>query len=223
MKFIQHLFTAALLILMSSAFAAAQTESDLKSYFEGRRVEVKIDMPATKDGINVYPNRRQPIDYGKYSNLLKTYGVGVEEGQRIMITKIKVKDKHIEFQLGGGGYGTFGDETSTSVYVPSADKTRREKHLEKEIKYESDERRRRRMREELDYLRTERRREDNHNRAEVAAAEELAKQRIQEKRLQGGSRFNIRFDEKLTYRDLTPEVIMDALSEYLDFSEVRGR
>ncbi|HEX8286751.1 MAG TPA: hypothetical protein VF556_02075 [Pyrinomonadaceae bacterium] len=223
MKFIQHLFTAALLILMSSAFAAAQTESDLKSYFEGRRVEVKIDMPATKDGINVYPNRRQPIDYGKYSNLLKTYGVGVEEGQRIMITKIKVKDKHIEFQLGGGGYGTFGDETSTSVYVPSADKTRREKHLEKEIKYESDERRRRRMREELDYLRTERRREDNHNRAEVATAEELAKQRIQEKRLQGGSRFNIRFDEKLTYRDLTPEVIMDALSEYLDFSEVRGR
>jgi ATPase subunit of ABC transporter with duplicated ATPase domains len=141
------------------------------------------------------------------------------EGDRVMITKIKVKDKHIEFQLGGGGYGTAGDETSSSVYVPSASKSRREKNLEKDIKYETDERRRRQMREELDYLRRERERENRENRAEAAVAEEIAKARIQQKRLQGGSRFNIRFDRKVTFADLSPQVIMDALAEYLYFSE----
>jgi hypothetical protein len=46
-----------------------------------------------------------------------------------MITKIRVKSNHIEFQL-GAGYGTMGDETSSSVYVESAPKSNREKNLE---------------------------------------------------------------------------------------------
>jgi ATPase subunit of ABC transporter with duplicated ATPase domains len=143
----------------------------------------------------------------------------VREGDRIMITKIKVKDKLIEFQLGGGGYGTFGDETSSDIYIPTVSKSRREKNLEKEVKYETDERRRRRLKEELGYLRRERQREDNRNQAEVAEAEELAKQRIEEKRLMGGSRFNIRFERKVTSLDLTPQVIMEALEEYVEFSD----
>ena len=219
MKYIQNLLLSAVVVLAFAAFASAQTENDLKNYFEGKRVEVKIDMPATKDGINVYPERQRPLDFNRYSQSLKTYGTSLLEGDRIMITKIKVKDKHIEFQLGGGGYGTAGDETSSSVYVPSASKSRREKDLERDIKDETDDRRRRRLREELDYLRRERQRADNQNRAEVAVAEEVAKARIQEKRLQGGSRFNIRFDRKITADDLTPQVVMDALSEYLYFSD----
>lgn len=219
MKSIQKLLFSIAVVFAFAAFASAQTEADLKSYFEGKRVEVKIDMPATKDGINVYPERRQPIDFGKYSQSLKTFGTSLREGDRIMITKIKVKDKHIEFQLGGGGYGTAGDETDSSVYVPSATKSRRERDLERDIKNETDERRRRRMRDELDYLRREREREDRENRAEAAVAEEIKKSRIQEKRLQGGSRFNIRFERKVTADDLTPQVIMDALAEYLYFSE----
>lgn len=206
---------------MSAAVVSAQTENDLKNYFEGRRVEVKIDMPATKDGIDVYPERERDINYGRYSGLIKTNGIGVQEGDRIMITKIKVKGKHIEFQLGGGGYGTFGDETSSSVYIPTVSKSDRERRLERNLKYENDDRRRRRMREELDYLRRDREEINSRNRAEAAAAEEIAKIRIQEKRLQGGSRFNIRFDRKVTERDLTPQAIMDALAEYLYFSDLR--
>jgi hypothetical protein len=34
-----------------------------------------------------------------------------------MITTVRVKKKNIEFQLGGGGYGVFGDDSGT-VYVP---------------------------------------------------------------------------------------------------------
>jgi len=218
MRYIQILFMSAV-VLTFAAVASAQTEDDLKNYFEGKRVEVKIDMPATKDGINIYPEKARPLDYSRYASLIKNYGLSVLEGDRIMITKIKVKDKHVEFHLGGGGYGTFGDETSSSVYVPTASKSRREKNLEKDIKYETDERRRRQMREELDYLRRERRRDDSQNRAQAAVAEEIAKVRIEKKRLQGGSRFNIRFDRKVTAADLTPQAIMDALAEYLYFSD----
>lgn len=216
MRYIQNLLLSVAVIFTFATFASAQSENDLKNFFEGKRVEVKIDMPASKDGINVYPERERQIDYGKYAQSLKTYGTSLLEGDRIMITKIKVKDKHIEFQLGGGGYGTFGDETG-SVYVPTANKSRREKNLERELRDETDDRRRRRIRRELEDLREDRRREDNENRAEAAVAEEIAKARVQEKRLQGGSRFNIRFDRKLIADDLTPRVIMDALAEYLYF------
>jgi hypothetical protein len=221
MKYFQKILIFAAIILSATGLTSAQTEDHLKRYFEGRRVEVKIDMPATKDGINVYPERNQLIDYNRYGNLLKTFGISVREGDRIMITKIKVKDKHIEFQLGGGGYGTLGDETSSSIYVPAASKSRREKNLEKELKYENDERRRRRIKEELDYLRRDRENEDRRNKAEVAEAEELAKQRIDDKRLQGGSRFNIRFERNLTGGDLTPEAVMEALTEYVEFLDAR--
>jgi hypothetical protein len=221
MKRIRNLLLAGIVILMAAAFAAAQTEDELKRFFEGRRVVVKIDLPATKDGVNVYPERSQPVDYNHYGNLLKAFGISLREGDRVMITKIKLKDKHIEFQLGGGGYGTFGDETSSSVYVPSASKSRYERDLERAIKNESDERRRRRMREELDSLRRQREREDSRNRAEAAVAEEIAKDRIQDKRLQGGSRFNINFDRKLTAQDLTPQAIMEVLAEYVDFVELQ--
>jgi hypothetical protein len=221
MKRIQNLLMAVVVVLMSVAFAAAQTESDLKQYFEGRRVTVKLEMPATKDGVNVHAERSQPIDYSRYASSLKQHGISLREGERIMITKIKVKDKHIEFQLGGGGYGTLGDETSSHVYVPSASKTRRERNLERAIKDESDEWRRRRLKEELSYLRRERQREDSSNRAEAAVAEEIAKARIQEKRLQGGSRFNIRFDRNVTMEDLTPRAIMNALADYVEFDDFR--
>lgn len=218
-KYIKKLLIAAAVILTANLLTAAQTEADLKRYFEGRRVEVKIDLPATKDGVNIHPENDRPLDFGQYGDALKTFGVSVREGDRIMITKIKVKDKHIEFQLGGGGYGTLGDETSSTVYVPSADKTRREKNIERELKNETDERRRRRLRDELNDLRNDRRREDARNQAEAAEAEEMAKLRIQDKRLQGGSRFNIRFNRKLTAADLTPEMIMDALADYVYFAD----
>lgn len=223
MKHKLNLFLSFAVVLTFTGLAAAQSEVDLKRFFEGRRVEVKIDMPATKDGIDVYATRDQPINFGRYSDLLKSYGVSVREGDRIMITKIKVKKKHIEFQLGGGGYGTLGDETSADIYVPAVSKSQREKNLEKDLKDETDERQRRRIREEINRLRREREREDNRNQAEVAAAEELAKQRIQDKRLQSGSRFNVYFETELTTRDLTPRAIINALKEYVDFLDLRDR
>jgi hypothetical protein len=51
----------------------------------------------------------------------------VRRGDQVLVTKVKVKKDLIEFQLGGGGYGTFGDDASPHVNVPLAAKTQREK------------------------------------------------------------------------------------------------
>jgi hypothetical protein len=139
-----------------------------------------------------------------------------------MITRIRVKEKLIEFQLGGGGYGTFGDDTGT-VTASTVPKSNREKDLEKAIKNERDADRKRRMQRELDDLRRQREREDAMNRNIAASASEANKARIAEKRLQGGSRFNIRYQNGVP-PGLEPPGVMRALEEYVDFvfaSDVR--
>jgi hypothetical protein len=134
-----------------------------------------------------------------------------------MITKIRVKSKHIEFQLDGGGYGTMSDETSTSVSVASTPKSKRERNLEAELKREQDPVKRRELQEELDDLQNEREREDARNRAEVADAEEQKKQNVRQRRVEGGSRFNVRYRDLLPETVLTPKGLEAALAEYVTF------
>jgi hypothetical protein len=208
----------ALIILSAAGSASAQTEAELKEYFEGRRVSLKIDMPATKDGVNVYPERPRQFDYSNYAAKLRNHGTSIRRGDSVMITKVKVKGKHIEFQLDGGGYGVMGDETA-GVYAPVAEKGRREKRLEEQLKREEEPRRRRRIREELDDLRREREREDSANRAIAEQAEEVQRVRIEEKALRAGSRFNIHFGAAPSGANLTPEALMRALEEYVDFGD----
>ena len=212
---------AMLCALLAAPCAFAQSEDALKTYFEGKTVVVELDMPATQNGIDVYADARRPIDFDDYSARLKATGIAIRAGDRVMVTKVKVKDKLVEFQLGGGGYGTAGDDTDTSVYVPSTPKSNREKTLERDIKEEQDSARKRRMQNELDDLRKEREREDQRNKAVSLAASEEKKRRIAEQRLHGGSRFNIRYDDGVP-RGATPGGIMAALADYVEFPSADG-
>ena len=212
MKTLVAFACAALLATESSA----QSEAALKEYFEGKSIIVKLDMPATQEGVDVYADARHSMNFDEYSARLKTTGIAIRSGDSVMITKIKVKDKLIEFQLAGGGYGTAADDTSTTVYVPSAPKTSREKSLEQSVKDETDSARKRRMQNELDDLRKERAREDQRNRAVTAAASEEKKRRIAEQRLHSGSRFNVRYQDGVP-SGVTPGGIMAALAEFAEF------
>lgn len=203
--------------------AAAQTEDHLRIFFEGKPVKVKIDMPGADDGVDVFPGRTQTVDFPKHASRLKQYGTALKRGDEVMITKIKVKKDMIEFQLGGGGYGTFLDDASSDVYVGSAAKTQREKNLEKEIEKETDAARRKKLVEERDALRKEREREDARNRAEAEQAKQLKENNIRQRRLEGGSRFNIRYERVIPGAELAPEAVMNALAEYVDFSAMGGQ
>jgi len=110
MKSILHsLGGLALLAVTTTAVLAAQDESQLRRAFEGKRMTVKIDMPASQEGVDVFAGSNRPIDFPKLSGRLKKYGVAIRDGESAMITKVKVKGDLVEIQLGGGGYGTSGD------------------------------------------------------------------------------------------------------------------
>jgi hypothetical protein len=202
-------------VLSFAAPALAQSEAELRDFFEGKSVRVKIDMPASQEGIDVYPDARRPMDFDRYSSRLKSYGIALRNGDSVMITRVRLKEKLIEFHLGGGGYGTFGDDTGT-VTATTVPKSNREKDLEKAVKAETNADRKRRLQRELDDLRRDREREDAMNRNIAASASEANKSRIAEKRLQGGSRFNIRYQNGVP-PGLGADGIMRALDEYLDF------
>jgi hypothetical protein len=203
--------------------ALAQSEAALKSAFEGKRVVVKIEMPATKDGIDIALGSASPIDYRAYSTRIKRFGTALRPGDSVLITGIKVKENWIEFQLGGGGYGTVTDETADVPAIPTA-KTRREKNLESDIKSETDPRRRKRMKEELDDLRSDRMRNDRLAQATAAQATEIRRDRIREKALDSGSRFNLRYPQgQLRTSIPSPDAIVQALSEWVYFGTLDPR
>lgn len=201
---------------------AAQSEPALREYFEGKTVTVRQPMPGTEEGVDIYPGTDTPLDYPRYAGRLKEHGTALRSGQSALVTKVKVKAKHIEFQLDGGGYGTMGDETSTNISTGATPKTRREKNLEAEVKREADPVKKRAIREELDDLKREREREDARNRSAVAEAEEHRKENVRQRRLEGGSRFNIRYRDQLPGSALTPESVMSALAQYVDFGQLRS-
>lgn len=209
------LFTLA--ITASPGPVVAQSESALKTFFEGRTVAVKLDMPGTAEGVDVYPGATQPIDFADYARRLKSSGTAYRRGDEALITKIKVKKDLIEFQLGGGGFGTFGDDAIPYVAVPLTPKTEREKNLEQDIKRARDPAQLRRMREELDALRRDRQREDVRNQADAAQIQQARESNIRQRRVEGGSRFNIRYQSVVPLEALTPEAVMRTLGQYLDF------
>jgi hypothetical protein len=206
-------------LLIPPLAAHAQSEAALKEYFEGRTVKLKLAMPGAEDGVDVYPATSKPLDFPRHAARLKNYGTALHAGDQALVTKLKVKAKLIEFQLDGGGYGTSGDETSSSVSVASAPRTKREQNLEAELKREQDPVRRRAMKEELDDLKARRAREDARNHAAVAEAQETKKANIRQRRLEGGSRFNIRYNDGVPATAITPEAIKEALAAYVEFDE----
>jgi hypothetical protein len=109
----------AIALLVSSALA--QDEGHLKAALEGKRLTLQIDMPATSAGVDIYPGTSRPLNMEKYADRLKENGAAIKAGEPNMITKVKVKDDEIEIHLGGGGYGTFGDNLGSWAKNRGAD------------------------------------------------------------------------------------------------------
>jgi hypothetical protein len=195
----------------------AQNPGTVSQFFEGKQVVVKMDMPGTQQGVDIYPQRPQQLDVKSYSNRLKKFGTSLRNGDTVMITKVKVKDDNIEFQLGGGGYGTAFDDTDSSVNFTPSGKSGREKELEDRLRSETDPDRRRSLRRELDDVRANRERRDDRDRNRAMEAAEAKKDRIDSRRAQGGSRFNIRLDTRKSVELITPQFIMSTLAQYVDF------
>jgi hypothetical protein len=213
-------------LLLAAAAARADddaAEQSLRHFFEGRYVTVLIDMPASQAGVDVYPEREYPLDFGRMSSRIGESGVSVREGQRIAVTKVKVKDDLIEFQLGGGGWSDFKNG-SGSVSPHVTPKSSRERDLERRVREEDDRAERRRLQRELDHLRREREYRDEQNRMMADIANQQRREVDRQRALDMGSRFNIRFEKKdVPMAFLSPEGVVRALERYVDFGSLAPR
>jgi len=208
-------FTVVSLLAVSPAMA--QNAMNLKRAFEGREVTVLMDMPASHQGVDLYLQREPERESGEYARRVKQYGIALRKEDRVMITTVKVNKKNIEIHLGGGGYGTWGDDNGyvSPTYVG---KSRRETDLEKQRKNTRDPNELRAIDRELSRLRADREREERANRREADALTAIKQREVADRRLDGGSRFNIWYaDKRLETWAPTPEELMFSLSKYLDF------
>ena len=219
---LRRALVATAFVLACGTPVAAQDDASLRSFFEGRRVTLTIDMPGTSDGIDVQADSDHPLDYRQYGERLKQYGTAIHSRQSATVTLVKIKGDHIEFQLNGGGYGTFGDDTSTSVSIPHVEPNRRERELDQLIEDEDDARERRRLERERDELRERRARQNRRIDEERAVAEAHKRELLDERRRKGGSRFNLHYRGSVP-AGIRPEEVMAALADFVDFSSLGYR
>ena len=200
----------------------AQTGSDIVGYFSGKEVVVKIDMPGSQKGIDLRYNKPDPMNWKDYSSRIKQFGIAIHKGDTARVTTIVVKKDMIEFQLNGGGFGTFGDDTNITVAAKSVDKSDYEKSLEQQIANTDDPDKKAQLQRDLDRERARRQRQDDANQRAAQVASQIKAQQVMDQRLQGGSRFNLRWQGSIPPNQLTPDAVMARLSEYIDFGSLQA-
>ncbi len=210
-------------VLSLSGFAVQGSgQSALQDYFVGRQVTLQIDMPGTQKGVDLRMDQNDPMDWKRYSSRLKEFGPAIRSGDRSTITTLVVKKNLIEFQLDGGGFGTFWDDDSTTVTPYHVEKSNYEKQLERDIQNTTDPQRRRDLQRELDRVRSRREREQRADDRAAQIASQMKTQQVADRRTRGGSRFNLRWNGSIPQDQLTPDAVMKLLEGYVDFGDVQA-
>ena len=214
-----------LAVALSPASFAVQGsgQSALQSYFVGKQVKLQIDMPGTQQGVDLRMDRDDPMDWKQYSNRLKEFGPAIRSGDRATVTTVVVKKNVIEFQLDGGGFGTFWDDSNTTVTPYQVEKSSYEKQLEREIRDTSDPQRKRDLQRELDRVRSRREREQRADDRAAQVASQIKTQQVADRRMKGGSRFNLRWTSAIPQDQLTPDAVMKLLDAYVDFGDLQAQ
>lgn len=104
-----------------SATSPAAKES-LSKLLLGKDVKPLVELPATKEGLNIYytpPKGKRTdergIDLGSMTKYLKSKGVGVDAEEAQTITDVKIDKDMVEVHLGGGGEGRRGSKHANKV------------------------------------------------------------------------------------------------------------
>jgi hypothetical protein len=203
--------------LCALPLGAQNDPNSIQNYFTGKEVVVKIDMPGSQQGVDLRYNKDVPMNWKEYANRLKSNGVAIHKGDTARVTSVVVKDDRIEFQLDGGGFGTFGDDSDATVNPKTLDKSDYEKQLERQIANTTDPDEKRRLQRDLDRERSRRERQNADNRNAAQVASQIKAQQIAGKRLQGGSRFNLRWQGSIPADQKTPDAVMKMLADYVSF------
>lgn len=99
------------------ASASTPAEQSLSKLLLGKDVKPLLDLPATKEGIDVYVDSsngkrldERGIDMKELTKYLKSKGVGVQTGETDLITDVRFDKDRVEIHIGGGGEGRRGSK-----------------------------------------------------------------------------------------------------------------
>jgi len=200
------------------AGVAAQSEDVLRAAFEGRLVAPRLAMPATTGGVNVYPRHSSPIDEREVEKDLAEHGVGVKAGEAVRVTRVRVKGKHVEFQLGRGG-----ERQEPSWSAPYVPQSRAEQRLRDELKKAQSEEEKKRLKDLIRDYEDRRRREQDRLEALKRIEHEaiLARHTPEEWAQMAGARFNVRFDGNVPKEVLTADGFIAQMERWIDFDPPR--
>ncbi|MFZ0771369.1 MAG: hypothetical protein WCA49_17115 [Candidatus Sulfotelmatobacter sp.] len=122
------IFWASLACLGAGLLGAAQAstskdaQDQLNTLLLGKDVRALVDLPAYKDGVDVYylapSNKRadeRGVDLAEMTKWLKEKGVGVERDEWVTITNVKIDSDKVEIHLEGGGEGRRGSNHANKV------------------------------------------------------------------------------------------------------------
>ena len=197
--------------------AHAQSEAALRDYFEGMPVMARVDLPAAKAGVDIYPDAAAAINNAQVGKQLRQSGVAIRRDDPITIKNLRVTAKSIELEFGHSDLRTSSDTTPV-VYV-TTEESQREKKLEQDIDRETDPARREKMQQDLDELILRRAREEARLKAAMAqlAASRAREDSDRQRTAGAASRFNLLFPGGIPSRALSPEYLMSALKTWIDF------
>jgi len=197
----------------------AQNEAALRQALEGKMVTVKVDMPGTSKGIDVFPEEQTPVEWREVAQRMKDNGTALRMGQASRITKVVVKsDSHIEVQLGGGGFGTFGDNVGSPISANTESDSKRERMLRDSIKAAPNSDRKKQFEKDLANARDDRERQNARATAAAVTANEAREANLRVKRAEGGSRFNVRYKHGIPADALTADGVLRALAQLIEAS-----
>ena len=99
-----------------------RAKKDLTKLILGKEMKALMQLPATKEGLNVYVKSEhnkhldaRGIDMASLTKYLKSKGVGVDANDWATATDIKVDNDRVEIHLGGGGEGRRGSNHANKV------------------------------------------------------------------------------------------------------------
>lgn len=180
---------------------------DLEKHFQGRRVQVLIDMPGDDSGVDVEARGAAATATRVNAEVIRErvakYGVGLRREQTATVTLVKLKGDHIEFHMDGGGFTNrqlLGLPGIDSVHWGTSEEERKMRYR---ISGTRDKERRRRLESDYDRLRARR-------------VRPLREQLEREQRAQNGSRFNVRFGSAREAERVTAEELMVILRGYVE-------
>lgn len=200
----------ALVLAACAQVAIGQDDSEprMQKALEGRRVLVKMDLPAIDTGVDLFiDNTEVSYNAASYSQLMKDYGVSVKKGTRSRITGVRITGKGIEIDLDGGGLPgpdwVVGNLRLVEP-IPQA-KSDREQELERQLQSETNPGTAGFLRNEIEYERQRRFSQDERNRQQFERVSRLRNEYITENRKSWGSKVTVivrSTKDTITMRDM---------------------